>query len=55
MIEHSYNPKFVPMDLDDFEDDFEEIEDDEDYKEFYTWHWLHHPLFFRFLFKEYYD
>ena len=34
MIEMAYYPTLVPMDLDDFEDDFEEIEDDEDYEEF---------------------
>ena len=34
MIEIAYNPTFVPMDLDDFEDDFEEIEDNDDYEEY---------------------
>ena len=34
MIGIAYNPTLVPMDMDDFEDNFEEIEDNEDYEEY---------------------
>ena len=34
MIEIAYNPTLVPMDMDDFEDNFEEIEDNEVYEQY---------------------
>ena len=37
MIEIAYNPTLVPMDMDDFGDNFEEIEDNEVCEEYSDW------------------